>query len=254
MDNKFQAIYHNYDWCYDKFINKGMTCKEIGEKYGFSTRVIDKWCHEKFKLCYKEQKKLNDVQRQLVMFSLLGDGHIDKRETQPLFIVSHSDIQKDYLFWKYELLKDCCKSEPSYIKPQLKLFGDKEYMCRGQYRISTRIIYDLYSIRNMSKIDIIKQLNEFGLSIYMLDDGSRSENGWELCYASFTEEEKQEFINVLYDKFNIKSKRNKDDRYLHIYLKDSKMLDEIILRNIPNNLDIIKYKILDKQRKGVHDE
>ena len=247
MDNKFTAIYQNYDWCYDKFITKGMTCEEIANMYGFSKRVIEKWCHEKFKLCYKEQKKLNDIQKQLIMFSLLGDGHIDRRETKPLFIVSHSEKQKDYLFWKYDILKDCCKSQPSYIKPQSKLFSGKEYMCRGQYRFSTRVIYDLYSIRNMNKIDIIKQLNEFGLSIYILDDASRNKDGWTLCYASFTEEEKQTFINVLKNRFKIESIRNKDDRYLYIPAKFSRVLDDIILKNIPNHLDIIKYKILSKQ-------
>lgn len=246
MDNKFKAIYQNYDWCYDKFITKGMSCKEIAKEYGFSLRVIKKWCHEKFNLVYKKQKKLNEKQRQLIMFSLLGDGHIDKRETKPLFIVSHAENQKDYLYWKYDILKDCCKSEPSFIKASQVEFSGKIYNKQPAYRLCTRIIYDLYDIRQMNKIDIIKQLNEFGLSIFFLDDASRSIDGWTICYASFTNEEKEMFIRILKEKFGIESHLQKDDRYLYIPSKYSKKLDEIILRNIPNELDIIKYKIINK--------
>ena len=99
----------------------------------------------------------------------------------------------------------------------------------------------------MKKIDIINQLNEFGLSIFVLDDAYRSSSGWSICYANFSDEEKTAFINVLKNKFNILSNVNKDKRYLYIPSKYSKILDEIILRNIPNDLDIIKYKILNKK-------
>lgn len=248
----FKADYQDYDWCYERYILKGMSMEEMAKEANCKLRTIQKWCSEKHKLNNRTKKgeiELNDLQKQLIMFSLLGDGHIDKREKQPLFIVSHATNQKDYLFWKYEILKNICNKPPSYIEPKLHSFGDdKQYMCKGQYRIGTCIVNALVPIREMSKSDIISQLNEFGLAIHFLDDGSRSKEGtWELCYASLTESEKELYCKVIKDKFNIEPRIRKDERYIGFGKIDSAIIDEIILRNIPNDLDVIKYKILNRR-------
>lgn len=86
---KFKAIYQDYDWCYERFINRDMSMQEMAKEAGCSLRVMQKWCSEKHRLndfTYKENKKLTDIQKQLIMFSLLGDGHIDKRKNQPMYI------------------------------------------------------------------------------------------------------------------------------------------------------------------------
>ena len=65
--------------------------------------------------------------------------------------------------------------------------------------------------------------------------------------ANFTTEERELFISVLNTKFNLIGKIvNCDNRYINFNSDSTKKLDEIILRNIPNNLDIIQYKILNK--------
>ena len=42
----------------------------------------------------------------------------------------------------------------------------------------------------------------------------------------------------------------KDDRYIGFGIEDSKKIDAIILRNIPNDLDVVQYKIVDKKGKS----
>lgn len=179
------------------------------------------------------------------MFSLLGDGHIDKRENSPIFIVSHAINQKDYLFWKYDVLKNVCNMTP-VLKTNLESnFGtDKVYKCQDAYRFGTKILDDLIPIRSMSKLDIISQLNEFGLSIHLLDDGSCSGGYWNLCYAAFTQEEKVLYHKILQERFEITPHLQEDDRYIGFSKADSQKINKIILRNIPNDLDIIKYKII----------
>lgn len=247
-DSRFKAPYQEYDWCYERYVVKRMSYEEMAEEGGTTPRTIQKWCSEKHRLnshTLRKELHLNDKQKELIMFSLLGDGHIDKRETQPLFIVSHAINQKDYLFWKYEILESVCNQPPTlYTNLQSTFSGDRIYKCQDAYRFCTKILDDLIPIRSMSKSEIISQLNEFGLAIHLLDDGSRSDGFWELCYAAFTPKEKELYHKILRERFNIEPHLRKDDRYLGFGKVDSKKIDEMILKNVPNNLDIIKYKIL----------
>lgn len=244
----FKAIYQDYNWCYQKYIIERKTYQEMADELGCSKRVIEKWCCERHQLnkhTMRKYLKLNTTQRKLITVSLLGDGHIDKRENQPIFIVSHAENQKEYLYWKYNILKDLCNKEPSIVNGKAKDFNGEYYFCQTQYRINTKIIDELAEIRNMTKQEIIKQLDKFQLSIFFLDDGYRSNSNWELCFATFNVNEKSLFIDMLKDKFGLVGKIKKDVRYFELNSDSSRKLDDIILKNIPNDLDIIKYKIID---------
>lgn len=247
---KFKAVYQDYDWCFERFINQGMSMQEMAEEAGASLRVIQKWCQEIHDLdarSYKKHKKLNDIQKQLVMFGRLGDGHIDRRENQPMYIETHADNQKDYIYWKWSILKDICNKEPVYYPPAQHSFGgDKVYECRAHYRICTRIIDDLKPIRAMSIGEILYQLNEFGLSVHALDDGFRSNSNWEICLAEWNDEEIELYLNICKKRFDLDGYRLTDNRYIKFTAESSRRLDEIILSVVPNNLDIIRYKILDR--------
>lgn len=150
----------------------------------------------------------------------------------------------------YEILKNLCNKEPTFYDRKIKTFNGKEYMSQESYRLNTRILDALLDIRSMSKSEIIQQLNEFGLAIHFLDDASRNCGSWELCYAAFTEEEQNLYRDILERRFNIKPRVRKDCRYIGFGKEDSLRIDEIILRNIPNNLDIIKNKILKDDDDG----
>ena len=249
----YKAEYQDYDWCYNKFFIEGLNHEEMAKEAKCSKRVIEKWCYEKHGLTQKfrqHNKELNNIQRDLIIGSLLGDGHIDKRETQPLFIVSHAENQKEYLYWKYELLKDLCNRSPLYIKPQDKLFGDKLYSCQAQYRLCTRIYDCLKEYRSMSKRELINNLNQFSLSIFALDDGYRAYSKWQICLADIDIEDRILFVDNLKNEFGLVGTIcNYDNRYVNLDSHSSIKLDDIILSNIPNDLDIIKYKILEHNKK-----
>ena len=247
-DSRFTAPYQDYNWCYERYIVKGMSYEEMAIEGNAKPRTIQKWCSEKHGLNRRTKRKelhLSAKQRELIMFSLLGDGHIVKRDNQPIFIVSHAVNQKDYLFWKYDILKNLCNIPPVLHTNLESSFGtDRLYKCQDAYRFGTKILDDLLPIRAMSKSEIISQLNEFGLSIHLLDDGSHCGGFWNLCYAAFTPEERELYCRILRERFDINPHLQKDERYLGFSKLDSQKIDEIILRNIPNDLDIIKYKIL----------
>lgn len=243
----FKAIYQDFNWCYERFVNRGMDMHEMAKEANCSLRVMQKWCSEKHGLndwTFRHEKKLNELQKQIVMFGLLGDGHIDKRPNQPMYIESHAENQKDYVYWKYSILKDLCNKEPVYKKPIVRHFSCGDYLCQGSYRINTRVIDDLGVIRGMSKFQIMDNLNELGLCLHLLDDGCRCKSNWELCVASFTDEEKLKYVEVCKTKFGIEPYITSDVRYMKFRAEDSRRIDKMILQNIPNELDIVKYKIL----------
>lgn len=247
---KFKAIYQDYDWLYQKIIIEGLSKEAVAKLCGATKRVIEKWANEKYKLNQKTRQQIqtiNKTQGDIIIGSLLGDGHIDKRETQPIFIVSHAENQKDYLYWKYNILKNLCNKEPSIISSKIKYFNNKPYICQVSYRMITRIIDNLKFYRSLSNINLINMINEISFSVFVLDDGHRSNKKiWKICLASYSEEEKEEMINVFKEKFGIIGYFCKDKRYMCFRVSCSKIIDEIILRNIPNDLDIIQYKIIKK--------
>jgi hypothetical protein len=244
---KFKAVYQDYDWCYQRYVIRGMSHQEMADECGASLRVIKKWCsdiHKLNKRTFKENKEMTDLQWQIILFGTLGDGHIDKRETQPIYIESHAEDEKDYAYWKYDQLKDLCNSPPKYYKEVYRDFGtENQYLCQPYYRFETRIINQLKEIRSMSRIEKINYLNEFGLCLHILDDGSRG-NTWELCLAEYTKEEIELYINLCESRFCLNCWQKKDERYITFDAISSRKIDQIILKNLPNDLDIIKKKIL----------
>lgn len=249
----FKAIYQDYDWCYQKYMIEGLNHDEMAKEANSSKRVIEKWCAEIHKLTQKyrqKHKQLNDVQKDLLIGSLLGDGHIDRRETQPIFIVSHAENQKDYLYWKYNIMKDFLNTPPTYYKESMHSFGtDKEYLCQPQYRMSSRIHDCFIPYREMSKHDLISQLNEFSLSVFALDDGYRGESNWEICLADIPLEDRYYFVDIMKSRFGLDGfVENYDNRYMKFTSIASRKLDDIILSLMPKNLDIIRHKIVENDK------
>lgn len=136
----------------------------------------------------------------------------------------------------------------SNIPGDYKNFYGKDYLCQPQYRFETRVITELKEIRNMRRIDKIKNLSAYQLSLLVLDDASKDRN-WNLCVAEWSNEEIDALIDRCKKEFDIELHKQKDIRYLYFTSKSSKIMDEIILNNIPNNLDIIKKKIFKNGRK-----
>lgn len=247
----FKAIYQDYDWCFERYVNRGMSIDEMAEEAGCTKRVMQKWMDEKHHIhewIFKELKKLSPIQKEVITIGTIGDGHIDAREDQPMYIESHAENEKEYLFWKHSFLKDICRKGPVYYPAKESIFPNgKKYLCQPYYRINTRILNDLKEIRDTSRYDKLKNVTEFQLCLLMLDDGSRS-NLWELCVAAWDKAEIELFINLCALKFDLVCNQIKDVRYVHFDAISSKRIDDLILKYIPNDLDVVKKKIINNSK------
>lgn len=245
----YKAEYQNYEWCYEKIVVEGKMPQDIAEETGYSRRVIEKWTREKYGLSnrtFKEYAQLTPIQYSLILAGTLGDGHIDKRENNPIYIESHAEDQMDYMFWKYNVLKNLCNSEPKYYESGKAIFNGIQYNRQPSYRMETRTIYQLKTIRGMSRMSKINELDELGFCTHLLDDGYRGDDSWQVCFGDWTIEEEKVYLDYIYNNYGLNGKIRKDIRYASFNSSDSKIIDSMILKNIPNNMDIIKYKITER--------
>lgn len=54
---KFKAVYQNYEWCYERYINRGMTMQQMADEAQCTLRVIQKWCQDIHDLDERSFKK-----------------------------------------------------------------------------------------------------------------------------------------------------------------------------------------------------
>lgn len=241
--------YHDYEWNYERYIIKGMSHQEMADEAGVKLRTIEKWCGDIYGLhnrSFRKLVRLTDIQKQIIISGSLGDGHICVSTKEPIYIEGHAEDEKEYLLWKYNILKNICNKPPKYSDPKIKIFNGKEYLSQASYRLSTRVVDELYELHDMSRIEKINYLNELGYSTHMLDDGSRSKCNWEVCLAEWSSEEKNLYLQILSEKYDIHGRILKDDRYVSFDKTSSCKIDAMMLNNIDNSIDIIKKKIFNK--------
>ena len=246
----YKAVYQDYDWCYQNYVINGMTHEEMAKFANCSVRVIKKWCVEKHRITnrYRYQEgKITDRQRSIIIGGLLGDGHIDRREDYPLYILCHAENQKDYLFWTYKELKNLCNSAPKHYKGKENCIVVNS-VCNTQdyYRLETRSYECLKELRQMTLIELIDNLDPLSFAIWILDDGCYNRKSWKICLP-FSKTDCDYIIESVRQKFGINGKLylhpTTNFYYLRFVRSDSNIINNIILSIFPQNLDIIQYKI-----------
>lgn len=122
---------------------------------------------------YKLTLALNDVQKSILVGTLLGDGHLetqDKGKTYRLKL-EHQIAQRDYLEWIYNQFKEW---SPGGIRSRIKKNG-YEYVLfdtysHGAFRFYAQQFYPSGK-KEIPKL-IEKLLDPIALAIWFMDDGS----------------------------------------------------------------------------------
>lgn len=200
---------------------------------------------------YKKTLKLSEIQKQVLVGTLLGDGCLEtqnKGRTYRLKI-EHSFQQKDYVDWKYSMFRNWVLTKPvirKYIAYRLE---------RKNYRFSTVSngslrFYAQQFYKNGKKAIpklIGKMLTPLALAIWFMDDGSIKSNQHKALVIhaqSFDKIDLEKIIKIIEDKFGIKStlrKRNDGSGYA-IYIL-SETVDKFIDLVKDYILPSMKYKL-----------
>ena len=185
---------------------------------------------------------LTQKQKSLIIGTVLGDGYlriIPKRKNAFLEI-NHSAKQKDYVDWKYEILKLIVKS-----KPKLRNGNGN----RVAYRFFTQCIPEITNLFTCFYKDgkkIIPEnlvINELSLAVWFMDDGSNSGGSIYLNTQQFSEDDQRKLQNLLANQYNIRSNLNKDKIYkrIRIITEDARKFCDLVRQYIPKSME---YKLV----------
>lgn len=187
--------------------------------------------------------RLNQKQISVIFGSLLGDGYMRILEgRQDAFLeINHSLKAKEYVDWKFNLLKNICISIP---KERDTNEG------RIAYRFFTKQHSDLTKIYKMfykNKKKIIPKnlsLDPLMLAIWYMDDGSKSRDCDIYLNTQQFNMKDQKYLLYLLKKIGINARLNKDKQYYRIrILKESiKTFMDLIKSYVP---DSMKYKLVE---------
>ena len=177
---------------------------------------------------------LSEFQQQLILGCVLGDGYMRKKIHTHLQIV-HSFKQKEYVDWKYQILKDLV------ITPPTTYLGNEN---RVGYRFFTKSLPELdsfYKSFYSNKVKIVPKdiiLKPLTLAVWYMDDGSKS---YKSCYFNtqgFGLESQNNLIEAL-AKLNIEARLNKDKQYFRI---------RILTASVPSLINTIEPYIVKSMR------
>lgn len=154
-------------------------------------------------------------QRDVIIGSLLGDARLECRSVglrNPVTArlrIHHGENQKEYVFWKYSILKNLVLNGPkesTWDNLKRNLHEVSWYF----HTRSTKAFGDIHGIfyRNGVKVfpvEILDYITPRALAIWFMDDGSHNENGVTLNTHGFTYEEQRYIQYFLQSRHSIPS-------------------------------------------------
>ncbi|MEK7669341.1 MAG: LAGLIDADG endonuclease [Patescibacteria group bacterium] len=176
---------------------------------------------------------LTQIQRSLIIGSLLGDGYVRimKGRKNAFLEINHAFSMKEYVDWKYEMLKDIVISPPKMRK------GNGH---RVAYRFFTKQhpeITELFKLfyKNGKKVIPDFKLDPISLAVWYMDDGSKcGTSSYYLNTQQFNLRDQNKLIKYL-QKLGIESRLNKDKKYKRI---------RMIMSSIPIFINLVQEHIV----------
>lgn len=191
-------------------------------------------------------------QREIVIGLLLGDGFLQKTGKKNARLrLEHSSGQKEYIYWKHQMLKNLMQSKPKFIKrfnPHWKKHYTY-YRCQShaspEFGKLKKVFY-----RGLCKCipkDISKLLNSYlSLAVWYMDDGYlyHRDRSATIYLNNYSRQELKNLAVALEINFGLQPKlKIKKKKYPCFYfnVEQTKRLIEIIR---PHIIPCFSYKLL----------
>jgi hypothetical protein len=198
----------------------------------------------------EEIKNINieDIQKQIIVGTVLGDGCLYKTGHNFTLSFSHCEKQKEYFYWKLEMLSPFISNFSINIdKRGNSIMHHGTTISHKDLNFFGEIFYDQNRIKHIPR-DLEKYLTPIALAVWILDDGNLNEEvNMRIASMGFTKEENYMLIDYLkrcYDlDSDIRYYNRKDKIYPLIVLdkENTQKLSDIIR---PYVVDSMKYKLM----------
>lgn len=168
---------------------------------------------------------LTNRQEQILIGTILGDGHLELNGNNVRLRIDHSPEQKDYLFWKHSELKDLCPSKPRVVRN----WHSKREKVYERWHFSTLSLPVLNKFRETfypSKKKIIPANIEqilkdpLSLAVWFMDDGYKRNdcNAFRLNTDCYSFKEQGLLQSCLKENFRIDSSLHKKGDHWNVYI------------------------------------
>ena len=183
---------------------------------------------------------LTQLQKSFIIGTLLGDGYIRrvKGRKDSFLEVNHSITQKEYVDWKYKLLKNLTQSGPKSRNGNGNRIAYRFFT--KQHPEFTKTMDLFYKDKKKCIPDLV--LDPVILAVWFMDDGSRcSVENVHLNTQQFSKDDQYKLLELL-KTVGLEGTLNKDKEYYRIRFKTSSIpkLFGIIEKYI---IPSMKYKI-----------
>lgn len=166
---------------------------------------------------------LSKKQTALAIGSLLGDGRLECRSKQNTarLRIHHAESQKDYLLWKYRMLKSIVSSPPKrheyidgrYHSPVVSWYFHTKTL--GGFSKLYTLFY--HEGKKVIPNNIDELLDPFVLAVWVMDDGCFFKQALILNTQSFTITEQQLLRAALKTRFHVAAGIQKDRKNFRLY-------------------------------------
>lgn len=184
---------------------------------------------------YKKTLKLSDIQRSILIGTLLGDGHLETQDNGKTYRlkIEHQLAQKDYLEWIYNQFKEWA---PSGVRTRTKKNG-YTYVLFDTYSHGTFRFYAQQFYLNGAKkipelMDVL--LDPMALAIWFMDDGSWKSDRHQtyiIHTLGYSKKDLESVQEILKKKFGLEtSLHQQKKKYWRLYIKSesAKKFKELI--------------------------
>lgn len=183
---------------------------------------------------------LTKLQKSFLIGTLLGDGYIRqiKGRRNAFLEINHSITQKEYVEWKYKLLKNLTKSGPKARRGKGSRVAYRFFT--KQHSEFTKMMNLFYKDRKKCIPDLV--LDPISLAVWFMDDGSKcGQSNIYLNTQQFSIDDQYKLLNML-NTIGLKATLNKDKKYYRIRFASSSIpkLFGIIEKHI---IPSMKYKL-----------
>lgn len=192
---------------------------------------------------------LSDQSKEIILGSLLGDGSlkIHSPYKNARFSFRHSVHQKEYFFWKNEMLKEISGGS-SFWQQKADGFGGEKLRYQSLALESLTDLYQLTSKNNHLEIQRkwLNKLTPLSLMVWWLDDGSLIGNGRRgvFCTDSFSLKEQKLLVRYLYKVWGIKvaigkihrERNGKIKEYYRLWVRSGEELKKFLRIILPHML------------------
>ena len=174
---------------------------------------------DSFELRQNRKSQLNDFQHNMIVGTILGDGHVLRTTMGFCLRLKHSLKQRKLLEWKHKVLIN--------IATPIKIYKDSCYFRTVTHPVFTNYRAMFYrSSRKIIPREFMNVINPVALATWIMDDGTNElghSRSLRINTQCFSMTEQKKIQRVLRTKFGLIATLNKDKNMYRLRIAKSSM-------------------------------